>query len=229
MGVNTKLLKIIVKESCRSLSYNDEERLFSFPLNPCLYDIWKNSLKDKVQRYCANFYLNDYNEILWRLKNAVNQYSMLPLNEVYDFDLLNGEILECVLRSPNNVFRFVKMERGQYLDVNSGKRFSLGRTFMFNEGGDIITSEGERLGICKSINLLQPSSLHVAIGSVFLRTYFNHRIADSLWNICDKAEEICQNRRACSCGDMLRLSSKLGVSSFPLLNILKAGCAHGQH
>lgn len=75
MEVSNTVLKQIIKECCRSLSYNDEERQFSFPLHPYIDLKWE-ILKEIIHKTTPNFYLNDFNYLMSKLGDLPNQFNI---------------------------------------------------------------------------------------------------------------------------------------------------------
>lgn len=96
MEVSNAVLKQIIKECCRSLSYNDEERQFSFPLYPYLDLIWEK-LKGVINKDTPDYYLNDFNHLLSKLGDLPNQFNREEYKKIMDSQLLNGEVIEMIL------------------------------------------------------------------------------------------------------------------------------------
>ncbi len=221
--INNSILKIIVKECCRSLSYNDEERQFSFALRQAQYKIWER-IKGQLQEIAPDLYLNEFNNILSNLTDAVNRFQRIPFIEFPDAKIMNGEVLELGVSSGKTIV-YVKMEDGQYLDVITGKGYSMGAGCRYKIGNSIVTSEGVDLGRCTSISLRVPQKEHISLSSHFIGAYYKRPISPSLWDIYDKATSIrmtkCPTECATICKNLLKMAKESGINSFSLLNILK--------
>lgn len=222
MVVSNILLKKIVRECCRSLSYNDEERQFTFSLKPYLESVWDN-IKDEIKVAAPDFYLNDFNKLLSRLSDPLNQYIRVEVGNMADAEILNGEVLEVSLVSKQNPIRLVKMKNGQYLNTNSGKGYTLGRNFEFVNGARLRTSEGDELGVINFIALLSPSREHYVLSSLFIRNYYRNKISESIWPIFNKVVEDGVPQYNTDLTVFLEMARKMGIHSFSLLNILNAG------
>lgn len=212
--------KILVNECCRSLSFNDEERQFSFPLLPSQRGIWRK-IRDKVHRIDPNFNLEDYNRALLRFEDAIHQYETIPIGDISDSELLCGEILDVTPNESNGTLLLVKMGCGQYLDVLKGKGLTLGSEFVFKRGCQIKTSEGFILGSCKNVKLRIPMLEHIALGRHFLGTYYNHPVSSSLWQLYYGTVDMLERGGRVNCKKVLSLSSSLGISAFTMLYILQ--------
>lgn len=224
MEVSSTVLKIIVKECCRSLSYNDEERQFSFSLRPSLQSIWE-SKKKAIWSIHPDFMLNDFNAVLLDLEFPSNTDNKISISSLKDEDLVNGEVLSIVISENDVSLRIIKMKRGQYLNVLTGVGLSFGDKYEFCVGRSIVTSEGYNCGICKSISILLPTTYNVVLSRVFLGKYFLNNIGNSLWPIFDEAKEYLDSRNSKCLDNILNISTTLGVGSFAMLNILKGVCA----
>lgn len=221
MAVNSIVLCKIIRECCRSLSYDDGERHFSFKLKPYLADIWEN-IKTDVQIEMPGFYLSDFNRFLERLSDQENLCIKIEVEDLSDEILLNGEVLECTLIEGNTPLRLIKMKNGQYLNVCSGKGYSFGRTGKFIKNGCLRTSEGCELGVINSITLLSPSCEHMALSKIFIGNYYRNRIADSIWPIFNMAVMDGIPKNGTDLSIFLHKSKDMGINSFTLLNILNA-------
>lgn len=220
MEVSNTVLKKIIKECCRSLSYNDEERQFSFPLYPNIDLIWEN-LKEVIHRDSPNYYLNDFNHLLSQLGDLPNQFNRQEHKRIEDAQLLNGEVVEITLTGHDVAIRLIRMKAGQYLNCHNGKGISLGKDFVFQIGHNLITSEGKKLGAINRLQLLIPSNEHIAISKVFIGNYYKRVISESLWPLYDSTV----NHKSPSvngCREYLTISKDLGINSFALLTILNA-------
>lgn len=222
MVVNNTVIKRLIKECCRSLSYNDEERQFTFPLNPCIGHIWDKVKKD-IKSIDPDFHLNDFNQLLNRLCDLHNQYARIETKRIADALILPGEILELFLVDSSNPIRLVKMKRGQYLNVNTGQGYSFGDMLEFIDNNVLETSEGYFLGSIKSTALLSPSYEHIVLSKVYIGDYYRNKISDSLWPIFEmvvnNANPGCNTRFS----EYLLMARKMGINSFSLLNIINAG------
>ena len=222
MVVNNTVIKRLIKECCRSLSYNDEERQFTFPLNPCISRIWDN-VKSEIKSIDKDFHLNDFNQFLTRLCDLQNLFSRIGISYIADTLILPGEVLELYLDDNANPIRLVKMKRGQYLNVNTGQGYSFGEKHEFIDNCRLETSEGYFLGLVKSIALLSPSYEHIVLSKVYIGDYYRNTISDSIWPIFEKAVNHTNPRCDAQFAEYLLMSKKMGVNSFSLLNILNAG------
>ncbi len=185
MAESNLVLKKLIESCCRSLSYNDDERQFTFPLRPCITSIW-DSLKKDTEVVSSEFYLNDFNKLLSRLADLQNQYSKIGVRSISDINILTGEVLEVSLIGKENPLRLIKMKDNQYLDANIGKGYSLGGKNKFIEETCLKTSEGYELGQIKSIALLSPSCEHFVLSKLFIGNYYRNKISNSIWPIFDK-------------------------------------------
>lgn len=224
MEVNSAVLKLIVKECCRSLSYNDEERQFSFPLRPSLRRVWECK-KKSIREYHPGFTLNDFNEVLSNLEFPTDTRNMISFSSLKDEEIVNGEVLTVETTGTDTPLRLVKMKRGQYFNVSTGAGLSFGDKFEFCLEKDIVSSEGYSHGICKSISLLLPTAYNIALSRVFLGKYYLNNIGSSLWPIFDEAVEYVESRNSKRLDNILTITTNLGAGSFTLLNILDGVCA----
>lgn len=224
MEVNNAVLKIIIKECCRSLSYNDQERQFSFSLRPSLHRVWE-SKKKAIWNIQPDFMLNDFNSVLSSLEFPTDTQNKIPISVLKDNDIVNGEIMSIEIYGEDKPLKLIKMKRGQYLNVSSGMGLSFGDRFEFSVDKNIVTSEGLNQGVCKTISILLPSSYNIVLSRVFLGKYFLNKIGSSLWPIFDEAMEYLNTRDSKRLDDIVTISNKLGIGAFALLNILKSVCA----
>lgn len=220
MGEDDVVHKIMVNECCRSLSFDDEERRFSFALLPGQDKIWLK-IRDKVHREAPHFHLTDYNRVLQRLDDAVRQYETIPIGYISDQELLCGEIIEVALSGSKDTLLLVKMGRGQYLDVIQGKGLSLGSEVCFQNGRTIQTSEGNVRGICTDVKIRGPLIEHIALSCRFLGSYYNHPISPSLWELYDDAVNMLEWGKNIDCKRLLSISASLGINAFTMLYILQ--------
>lgn len=224
MEVNNAVLKLIIKECCRSLSYNDEERQFSFSLRPSLHRVWESN-KKAIWSIHPDFMLNDFNSVLSNLELQADTQNKIPASVLKDNDIVNGEVLSIEIYGEDMPLKLIKMKRGQYLNVLSGMGLSFGDKFEFSVDRNIVTSEGFNQGVCKSISILLPSAYHIVLSRVFLGKYFLNNIGSSLWPIFDEAKEYIDTHDSKHLDYIMTISTKLGIGSFALLNILKSVCA----
>lgn len=224
MEVNNAVLKLIIKECCRSLSYDDEERQFSFSLRPSLHRVWERKKNDiwSIQR---DFVLDDFNMVLSDIESSTEIYSALHLTSLKDKDLVNGEVLSIGTFGVDIPTIIVRMKPGQYLNISTGKGISFGDRFDFGIGREVVTSEGYNIGVCKVLAILRPTVLSIALSRVFLGRYYLNNIGSSLWPIYDEAIEYLRCYDPIRLGKILNICEDLGVGSFALLNILKGVCA----
>lgn len=221
MVANNTIIKRLIKECCRSLSYNDEERQFTFPLNPCIGHIWDRVKKD-IKSIDIDFHLNDFNQLLNRLCDLHNQCLRIETKRIADVLILPGEILELFLVDSSTPIRLVKMKRGQYLNVNTGQGYSFGDKHEFINNNRLETSEGYFLGSIKSIALLSPSCEHIALSKVYIGDYYRNKISDSLWPIFEMVVNDANPKCNTRLSEYLLMARKMGINSFSLLNILNA-------
>ena len=227
MAVDNGILKIIVKECCRSLSFDDERQQFTFPFRPALSDLWM-VVRNRAHDIDPCFYIDDFNIELHRMEDLSELSIEFPLNEVYDADLLQGEMLR-ISMSQGRVpfFTFVKMKNGQYLDCATGRGLSFGDRMSFIVDRPVLTSEGEKLGVCQSLSLLMPTVEHIVMGRVMLGTYYRKRISDSLWPLYNLAKTVNYNNEKNVCKKLLSMASKMGIGIKPFLNIINAPVKYG--
>lgn len=224
MEVNNAVLKLIIKECCRSLSYNDEERQFSFSLRPSLHRVWE-SKKKAIWSIQPNFMLNDFNAVLSNLEFPTDTQNKISISSLRDKDIVNGEVLNIEIYEKDMPLKLIKMKRGQYLNISSGMGLSFGDRSEFSVDQNIVTSEGFNQGICKTISILLPSSYNIVLSRVFLGKYFLNNIGSSLWPIFDVAKEYINTLDSKRLDDIVNISTELGIGSFALLNILRSVCA----
>lgn len=220
MEVSNTVLKQIIKECCRSLSYNDEERQFSFPLYPYIDLIWEN-LKEVIHKTIPDFYLNDFNHLLSKLGDLPNQFNIQEYQKITDSQLLNGEVIEIILTEKSEVVRLIKMKGGQYLNYHNGIGISVGKDFVFQIGQNLKTSEGKELGRIQKLQILMPSQEHIVISKVFIGNYYKKTIGATLWPLYDSVT-IQNSNSIKKCSEFLATSKDLGINSFTLLTILNA-------
>lgn len=220
MVVSNSLLKKIIERSCRSLSYNDEERQFIFPIQIGINDIWEN-LKVDIQKECTTFYVDDYNRLLARLNNLPNLYKRISEDSIADVQILCGEVLEVELIDDDIPWRLVKMQSGQYLNAMTGCGYCLCDKFVFAPDACLITSDGYRLGIIKSVTMLSPSIEHILLSQVFIGPYYNNKVSDSIWTLFNVSAN--NEGRVVDTRDCLKMSKSMGINTFTLINILNAG------
>ena len=227
MAVDNGILKIITKECCRSLSFDDERQLFSFPFRPALSDLWID-MRKRVHKIDPCFHLDNFNNELHRMASLSELSIELSVNEIHDVDLMQGEMMRISLSQGYvPVSTLIKMKRGQYLDSTTGRGLSLGDRTSFKVGKEIITSEGEKLGVCKTISLLMPTAEHTAVGRVMLGSYYRKDISDSLWPLYNLAKTVNYNNATLVCKEILSMASKMGIGIMPLLNIINAPVRYG--
>lgn len=224
MEVNNAVLKLIINECCRSLSYNDEERQFSFSLRPSLHRVWE-SKKKEIWSIQPDFMLNDFNSALSNLEFPTDSQNKISISILKDSEIVNGEVLSVDIYGEDIPLKLIKMKRGQYLNVLSGMGLSFGDRFEFSVDRNIVTSEGFNQGVCKAITILLPSAYNIVLSRVFLGKYFLNNIGSSLWPIFDEAKEYLDSRNSKCLDNILNISTTLGVGSFAMLNILKGVCA----
>lgn len=225
MEVNSTILKLIIKECCRSLSYEDEERRFFFLLRPSLFSVWEDK-KETIWKYHPDFTLNDFNLVLSNIKYPTDTQNMITFTSLRDEEIVNGEVLNIkTLESEYPSLLIIKMKRGQYLNVLTGAGLSLGDKSKFCVGKNVVTSEGTNLGKCGAITILLPTLYNIVLSSVFLNGYYRNNIGSSLWPIHDEAIGYILSRDANRLGNILRISTELGIGTFALFHILNGVCA----
>lgn len=227
MAVDKGILKIIIKECCRSLSFDDERQQFTFPFRPALSNLWM-VIRNLAHDIDPCFNANDFNIELHRLADLPELSIKLSVNEVCDMDLMQGEmLLICWDQGYVPFSTLIKMKKGQYLDCNTGRGFSLGDYASFKTGKVIITSEGEKLGECMSLSLLMPTVEHVVMGRVMLGPYYRKHISDSLWPLYNLAKTVDYNNAKNVCKKLLSMASQMGIGIKPFLNIINAPVRYG--
>ena len=227
MVVDNGILKIITKECCRSLSFDDERQQFTFPFRSALPDHWI-VIRKRVHHIDPCFHLDSFNNELHRLACLSELSIELPINEICDKDLMQGEMLRISLaQGYAPVIILIKMKNGQYLDNTTGRGLSLGDYAAFRVSVELLTSEGENLGVCKSISLLMPTPEHTAMGRVMLGSYYRKHISDSLWPLYNLAKTVNFKNSTNVCKELLSLASKMGIGIMPFLNIINAPIRYG--
>lgn len=220
MEVSNTVLKQIIKECCRSLSYNDEERQFSFPLYPNIDLVWEK-LKEVIHKYNPDYFLNDFNQLLSKLGDLANQFNSEECKKIMDSQLLNGEVIEIIFTGYANAIRLVRMKAGQYLNCHNGMGFSVGNDYIFQIGHNLRTSEGKQLGTIQKLQILIPTQEHIVISKVFIGNYYKSTIGESLWPLYNKI--VNPNSTSINnYSEYLTISRNLGVNSLTLLMILNA-------
>ena len=227
MAVDNGILKIITKECCSSLSYDDELQQFTFPFRPVLSDLWI-VMRKRVRQIDPCFHLDKFNHELHRIAGLSELSIELSVNEICDMDLMQSEMLRIgFAQGYVSVSTLIKMRHGQYLDCTTGRSFSLGDCASFKVGTTIMTSEGENLGICQSISLLMPTAEHIAMGRVMLGSYYRKHISDSLWPLYNLAKTVNYSNATIVCKELLSMANKMGIGIKPFLNIINAPVKHG--
>lgn len=227
MGGDNSILKIIIKECCRSLSFDDERQQYSFPLCANLSSHWTN-IRRQITTIDSNFHINNFNDSLNRLENLNYLYIEQSLNEIADADLIQGEMLRVNVAPRRDVaFTLVKMKNGQYLDTTTGTGISLGDKVTLKISEPIITSEGRELGICTSLTMLMPTIEHIVMGRIMLGTYYRRRIATSLWPLYNLSKTANYGNAAETCTKVLSLALEMGIGIMPLMNIINSTSRHG--
>lgn len=221
MEVSSTILKKIVKECCRSLSYDDEERQFSFRLKPSLAMIWEK-MKDSIQVEYPDFFIADFNNVLSHIDNLKNMYSKRSIYEMEDRDIMVGEIIEISVAESISPILMVKMKAGQYLRIDDGVALSLGTEISFAKGKEIFTSEGIKIGECRGINICIPSKNSVALSGAFLKKYYKNKVSDSLWSIYEMGKRIVNSSCSRGCEEILTQATASGINALTLMCILKA-------
>lgn len=221
MEVNNTVLKKIIRECCRSLSYNDEERQFSFSLQPYLDVKWEK-LNSQLELTRKEFYRYDFNALLNDIIDLIGKCKSINISRIDDSSLLNGEILEVNFTGQQEPVRLIKMKNGQYLDYSTGNGISLGGSFRFEQGRYVKTSNGIILGEIASICILSPTNVQLALSSIFLGYYYKNHVADSLWPLFELAVDYGNQKTKERLQDLLDMSNELGVSIFTSLHILNA-------
>lgn len=223
MEVNFKLLCEIIKRSCCSLCYDDGEQRFYFKFNHYLDRVWED-LKFRYDLRSYNFYLEDYNNLLSRLKRLTDIDVKEQVKSISDELLLPGEILQLDLVGGNQSLKLVKMEKGQYLDCRTGNGVSLGSKICFENELNLCTSEGKKLGQIAKIHLCTPCIEHIAVSELYMPEYYSRSISGSLWEIHREAQNIVDSRRYNGdCRNLLELGKKCAINSLTFLNIINAG------
>ena len=227
MAVNNTILKIIIKNCCRSLSFDDERQQFAFPFRPTLSEMW-GSMRGHIHDIDPTFHIDNFNSVLHRLARLTELSMEQPLYEAVDVDLLQGEMLRVNLSNGGvPMFTLIKMKHGQYLDITSGRGYSLGDKAKLLPGKTIITSEGEELGVCKSITLLMPTAEHIVMGRVMLGAYYRSNIATSLWPLLKLAKTANYANSKRICAKLTSTAKDMGIGIMPLLNIINSPVQYG--
>lgn len=224
MAADSAVLKIIVKECCRSLSYNDQERQFSFPLRPDLAAIWQR-IMPQVQSLQPEFYRGDFNEALSQLDDLDSRVRRTDLPAIKDAQLLNGEVLRIALAGGEGAATLVKMKAGQYLHVDTGNGIVLGDEYEFATGKSLVTASGAGMGFCTGVSLLHPAPIHVALSRVFTSRYCTHAVAESIWPVYEAAATYVAGQCIDPPTEVVEQCQQLGIGVFPLTFILKGVCA----
>lgn len=222
MEVNSTALKIIVKECCRSLSYNDEERQFSFPLCSSLAYVWALN-RDIIRQHIPNFTLADFNAVLSQLESPISTQNTIPYTSLSDSEILNGEVIS--VKFEDERLFLVKMKTGQYLSATDGVSISFGKQIEFCRGNELVTSEGKSYGKCKEVEIVLPNPYHIALSRVFIGKYYLNKIDNSLWPIYDTAMSYLQLRNNKTLEQIINRCRKSGIGAHSLLYILKGVCS----
>lgn len=227
MAVDNSILKIIIKECCRSLSFDDERQLYTFPFRPALSDKWK-AIRAHIHVVDPTFCTDNFNNVLNRIARLTVLCLEQTLYEVVDADLLPGEILRIkLIKGFVPILTIIKMKHGQYLDISTGRGYSFGDRVIFQSGLVITTSEGEELGMCQSIALLMPTSEHIVMGRVMMGTYYRKCIATSLWPLFNISKTVTYTNAMDLCNKLTSMSREMGLGIMPLLYIINAPMQHG--
>jgi len=222
MVVDNEVLKIIIQNCCRSLSFDIERQQYVFPFLPSLSERWE-TVRNHIRDIDPTFHVSDFNNVLHRIEGLKELSIEQSLYEAADVDLLQGEMLRINLSGVSvPMLTLVKMKKGQYLDIVSGHGYSLGDEVKLQPGRTIITSEGEELGSCKSVTLLMPTAEHIVMGHIMLGSYYRRNIAVSLWPLFKLAKTVnCANSTGI-CEKLKLMAKDMGIGIMPLLNIVNA-------
>lgn len=204
------------------MSFDDEERQYSFTLRPGLEKIWMR-IKDAPLYRDAYLTLSDFNTLLSRIGRCGEEYESVVMDMLEDCDLLTGEvILLTALLGGNEVqYRLVKMNSCQYLDFKTGQGLAFGSQVVFSAGQGLTDSEGHELGGIVKVELLSPTRLHIALSQVFMSRYFRHEVAGSLWPLYERVCEFVESGED-NCDSLLSEASDCGIGILPMLYIINA-------
>lgn len=225
MEENRRILRIIIKGCFRSLQYDDSGTLFYFPIISNIADKWE-SLKPLLKEVCPSFTTHDFNRHIERIDDSVrirneNKWNNIELREISNNELLNGEILLLDFEEAAANMRLVKMQEGEFLDVNTGRGYSFGNRVIFKIGSELKTSEGMKVGKIKSAGLALPSPESIVLGDLFIGKYYRQTIAASLWNLYNMGKDIVKGGGEYTTADLLACARSHGVGAYTLFNILK--------
>ena len=222
MEENSRILKLIVKECCLPLHFDEEERQFSFPFKYRLNEIWER-LKPEIHRLNSEWFLRDFNAALAALAFPLNQTEIIHIHNIANNELYNGEVIELDFKEKNIPEIYIKMGSGQYLNRDTGTGYTISEFFEFKVGNILLTSEGKRLGEIRAIRLHSPTDIHIALGRIFLTGYYRHTVSSSLWPIYEEASaSMLNNPKDINCERITQIAIKNGIGVLPLLSILKA-------
>lgn len=227
MAVDNEILKIIIQNCCRSLSYDEERQQYAFPFRLTLSQVWVN-MRGHIHDIDPTFNIDDFNYVLHRLAKLTELSMEKPIEEIVDVDVLPGEMFRInLLDREEKKITLIKMKHGQYLDITTGRGYSLGDKAKLQPGKAIITSEGEELGVSKSITLLMPTPEHIVMGRVMLGSYYRNNIATSLWPLLKLAKTANYTNSKIICLKLTPLAKDMGIGILPLLNIINSSMQYG--
>ncbi|MBD5312080.1 MAG: hypothetical protein HDS13_08015 [Bacteroides sp.] len=222
MEENNQILKLIVKECCLPLHFDEQERQFSFPFRHRLNEIWQR-LRPKIRQLNSEWFLRDFNATLATVKFPLIQTEIIDTQYISNDELCNGELLELDFKERNTPEIYIKMGRGQYLNRNTGRGYTLSDYTVFKAGNILLTSEGKELGEIKAVRLHSPTDIHIALGRVFLSGYYRHTVSSSLWPIYEESLTAVHNiPKDIDCEHITKIAVEKGVGVLPLLSILEA-------
>lgn len=192
-------------------------RQFSFFLVNDCENKWEK-IRPQIKKVKNDFTLDDFNYILndiTTLQDAGIRKEIVQ--HINNPSLLPGETI--AIRLNTEQIALTKMGKSQYLS-NRGIGYTFPTNTCFSINNEIVTSEGKSLGIVKSINLLEPSALQIAVSSVFLPAYYKHGIETSLWKLYESASIIRKNNG--DCNSLLNVAKELGIGVHSLLRIINS-------
>lgn len=222
MEENNQILKLIVKECCLPLHFDEQERQFSFPFRYPLDEIWQR-LRPKIRQLNSEWFLRDFNAVLATLDFPLIQTEIIGIHEISNDELCNGELLELDFKERNAPEIYIKMGGGQYLNRNTGKGYTLSDYTVFKAGNTLVTAEGKKMGEIKAVRLHSPTDIHIALGRVFLSGYYRHTVSSSLWPIYEESLIAIRNDpKSIDCKYITQIAVEKGVGVLPLLSILEA-------
>lgn len=217
MEVDKAVIKLIVKECCRGIEYDEILQQYSFALMPELQKIWQK-IRPELRIIMSGFREEDFSAILTVLTHLQSNFIRVPISDrLLNTDLLPSEILELTINSEK--FVMTKMGAFQYL-TSTGEGVTLPLKTCFGHDRELITSEGKSLGTIQEVCLRCPSEIHIAASAILLSGYYKNGISSSLWELYGHSERLRINGGNYSA--LLQIACNMGIGLLSLFTIINS-------